>query len=138
MKQLRNMKQIRELCETSPVGPNCWNTTMWIHGAMETREWIDDTTILQWVNSKCVSIKSEDVRVGDICLFFSDLRQLWHSVVYIGKGLWFHKRGTHYRYELTTWNEIMLHNIYSDSSNPQEAQYWQTHHSFYRVKEKSR
>lgn len=136
MRTKRTLSQMRELCETSPTGPNCWNTTMWVHGATDQRNWIDQDVIKNWVDRACMPIKAEDVKIGDICLFFNnrDEKDLWHSAVYIGEGLWFHKRGTHYRYEITSWAHIMLQNIYKDDSDGECEQYVNSIHRFYRVK----
>lgn len=71
---------------------NCWGATLYALGAIKSLEWISGTQMEQWLESNTRPI-GKPRQPGDIVVFKMYGRWLEHTAVYLGHGMYFHKRG---------------------------------------------
>lgn len=88
---------------------NCWGATMYVLGHEKRLTWIDQGTMIEWLDEntkhhcspscRC-HLRSEEefytlpdnIQPGDILTMWKG-DDLVHTAVYIGRGKFFHKRG---------------------------------------------
>lgn len=71
-------------------GFNCWGATLFVLGQAKRLEWVTCGTMDRFLENKTKPVAIWEI--GDI-LVIRDGRWLEHTAVYIGGGLYFHKRG---------------------------------------------
>ena len=82
---------------------NCWGATLFVLGQSDTLEWVDSWHMINWLCRETKPIKKA-TSLGDI-LVISD-HSLEHTATYIGRGLWFHKRGSN-KAEILSMAEVL-------------------------------
>jgi hypothetical protein len=84
---------------------NCWGTTLFILNKVQELRWIYREEITDFIEEHTKIIESiDELKTGDILVMCGDVSDNYyhneeyepgviHTAVYVGKNLWFHKRG---------------------------------------------
>lgn len=89
-----NNKLIEKLNGTNRKGPNCWNATLLALRFSKNVEYTECRYMEHWLANRTVGISRLYKRkIGDILVIRALDKELLHTAVYVGDGLYWHKAG---------------------------------------------
>lgn len=83
---------------------NCWGATLYALGKIEKLKWINQESMKLFLYENTV-LQSEELKRGDILVLKNKYGTLEHTAVYIGRKLFWHKRGSNHS-ELAYIDEV--------------------------------
>jgi cell wall-associated NlpC family hydrolase len=86
---------------------NCWGATLYVLNVSRTLTWVEEHVMQEFLVKRTDKIKTEDIQEGDIFVMYGEtwFGYLQHTAVYIGEGMYFHKRGSKHS-EITNLEDI--------------------------------
>lgn len=93
---ISNVNEAHELGKEGNADFNCWGETLFSLGYSDTLCWVNGEYMTKWLNVNTIVIPLENMQRGDILVLWQteNKKILEHTAVYVGKGIFFHKRGS--------------------------------------------
>ena len=79
---------------------NCWGATLYSLGYSKRLRWVNGDEMIEWLDENTFVVPMDYLQIGDILVLWrgedrNDFTYpLEHTAVYLGKGKYFHKRGS--------------------------------------------
>lgn len=94
-------------------GFNCWGATAFVLNLVDRLQWLQDWQMEDILHDYTKVVNENEIKRGDILVMCYMSGTLKHTAVYLGRGKYFHKRGSNFS-EITDMNGICR--VYSDEN----------------------
>ena len=115
---LSNIERANEKAETDSWTFNCWGGTLYALNQTDILEWVDQCTMIDFLDDNTQIVDSDKLEIGDILALWINkyCLVLEHTAVYIGEGVFWHKVGGK---ESEFGNQEQIQDKYPNGKYPQ-------------------